>query len=185
MAQPIISSSVITSSSKAYWMIFLDTMRPTSVVLSRKGRSHSSYRSKSTVVPSGCLSRVKVDVGQIVRLRMGGLIRPDRDISALNCLVDLRRLCWSSDFRSEELDAIVSADLKDLPRFVRAWASSFLPEIGCYACPREVGDPWRSPYCGPKPDHILLIMPSGDSKSFVRMPSLLLPPLTFELLALL
>ena len=91
LAQLIISSSVITSSSSAYWIMFLDTIWPTSVDLSRKGRSHSSYRSKSTVVPSGCRSRVKVDAGQMVRLRfimLGGWLarRESADISARNCL---------------------------------------------------------------------------------------------------
>ena len=67
-------------------------MRPTSVFLSKKGRSHSSYKSKSTMLPSGYLSNVNVEVGQILRLRIGGLMRPDIDISALNCFVDLSKV---------------------------------------------------------------------------------------------
>ena len=92
-------------------MIFYDTIRPTSVDLSKNGKSHSSYKSKSTVPPSGWHSSVKVDVGQIVRLRMGRFTRDsDRESSALNCLVDLSRLIWFSDLRSEELETIVEAD---------------------------------------------------------------------------
>ena len=52
-AQTIMSSSVNTSSSKAYSIMFFDTMRPTSVFLSRNGRSHSSQRSKSMGMPEG------------------------------------------------------------------------------------------------------------------------------------
>ena len=99
-------------------------MRPTSVDLSKKGKSHSSYRSKSTVPPSGWHSSVKVDVGQIVRLRMGRLTRDsDSDSSALNCLVDLSKLIWFSDLRSEELDPIVEADWKDFPRKNICWVA--------------------------------------------------------------
>ena len=76
-------------------MTFLETMRPTSVDLSRNGKSASSYKSKSMVVPAGYVSRVRVDVGQI--LRIGGVRRADRlpfeisdepDNSALNYLVN-------------------------------------------------------------------------------------------------
>ena len=71
--------------------------------LSRKGKSASSYKSKSRVVPEGYVSRVKVDVGHI--LRTGGQRRADRlppeisdepDNSALNCFVNCGTLiyCW-------------------------------------------------------------------------------------------
>ena len=59
--------------------MFVETMRPTSVDLSKKGKSISSYKSKSTWLPSGYLSREKVELGQIVRLGIGGLMRPDLD----------------------------------------------------------------------------------------------------------
>ena len=126
-AHAIISSSVITSSSSACYMIFLETIQPTSVDLSRNGRSRSSYRSKSTIYPSGWRSSEKVEVGQIVRSIIGALPREDRPErplpdaglrntpSALNYLVLMGAIldCWSYFLQSVD-DAIVSAEWKDL-----------------------------------------------------------------------
>ena len=71
-AHSIMSSSVITSSSRLDWTIFLLTIRPTSVLLSRKGRSRSSYRSKSVSSFPGYRNRVNSDTGKI--FRTGGVL---------------------------------------------------------------------------------------------------------------
>lgn len=52
--------------------MFLLTIRPTSVLLSRKGKSRSSYKSKSVSSLLGCRNSVNSDTGKI--LRTGGVL---------------------------------------------------------------------------------------------------------------
>ena len=112
-------------------MMFFETMRPSSVDLSRKGRSSSSYRSKSTGNPDGCRSNVNVETGQIFRggsftrekLRTGEL-----PASALNCFALPRCADGGAPFRSVE-EAIVSAEAKDLLLF-RALDATFFFSSG-------------------------------------------------------
>ena len=95
-------------------MMFLETMQPTSVALSRKGRSHSSYRSKSTGLPEGCLSKAIVEAGHI--FRTGGTILALRLVKSedLNCFVLIvGSRAGSLDLRSAE-EASVSAEPANL-----------------------------------------------------------------------
>ena len=127
LAHAIISSSVITSSSSAWLMIFLETIWPTSVDLSRKGRSLSSYRSKSTISFEGWHSNQNTSIGQTVRSGRLSLLleeRPDRSLldwalektSALNCLVIMGASlgCWLSCLLQSVEDTMVSAEKNDL-----------------------------------------------------------------------
>ena len=127
LAHVIISSSVITSSSSAWLMIFLETIQPTSVDLSRKGRSLSSYRSKSTISFEGWHSNQNMSIGQTVRSGRLSLLleeRPDRSLldwalektSALNCLVIMGASlgCWLSCLLQSVEDTMVSAEKNDL-----------------------------------------------------------------------
>lgn len=74
VAQRMVSSSLITSSSSEDYITFCATSRPISVFRSRKGSSVSSYKSKSTCSPCGCRSKVNTEHGTTTRFLAG--LRP-------------------------------------------------------------------------------------------------------------
>ena len=84
-AHSIISSSVITSSSRVDYTIFLETILPTSVLLSKNGKSALSYKSKSMAVPHGCLSKDNLPTGNTVRAGKVSLLKAYFLLGCLTC----------------------------------------------------------------------------------------------------